>query len=662
MLRRRLAGGIPAANHKGGRGHSSKGSEGHLSLREVVENTAGPERSVVVVGVAGNYMEMLLNWANSVEKLGYGSRMVFIAEDAAAYAPLRERWPLQVVRIEEVQGALAVQQKDAKDVGFGSMFFDTICNYKPKYILALLNLNVSVLYNDVDMVWLQDPYKHFIGDLDVWLQEDSVAFRRMEEGLKDGLAQPRIGDWKYQICACFIMLRPTEAAKRLIVRWGAKVEEAARNRGGNDQQMLNAVIENRTGLDVKWAVLPVTSFPSGCLYFGDKRRCQGPHKDYLQAVEKSNASAVVVHNNWIKWRNRKKDRFKEYDLWSVPDEWNSSAALSVTQVVARAAGEARTVVAVQVTEDTVDFLPNWVASVTQHGYKDRILIIASDEAAYNDAVGRWPHHTVKGPDLAGIFVFGARHREDRVGSHDKLAYQVVSYLLALTMLKVTTFSNSVTHVWLGDPYPFLEGEFDLLVHENSPLSKGELRRIKDDGPGELIAVDAEHQLCTCLMHVRPTAGTTRLLEAWFKLLHAWGTSGRNPGVAQELFNQVLAEYSKYDVTVKVLSPLHFPSGCALFGGHPSAAYSQKYCRKGHKAYLLALKKGRAKTILANNNWIVGHDNIMQRFKEKGLWLLEGSGGNRSHKSRGARPRTPRLPRATSRSRRARRKSEITENV
>jgi len=148
-----------------------------------------------------------------------------------------------------------------------------------------------------------------------------------------------------------------------------------------------------------------------------------------------------------------------------------------------------------------------------------------------------------------------------------MAYHMPAYLLALTKLQMTVFYNSVSHVWLQDPYPFLEGDYDILVHEDSPSLEGALQRFKGGKKsiGEVITGEFRHQLCTCLLHVRPTAGARRLLGAWIDRLKASGTPDRNPGLAQAVWNEVLKEYSKYDVTVRVLSPLTSPLGASSLG-------------------------------------------------------------------------------------------------
>lgn len=43
---------------------------------------------------------------------------------------------------------------------------------RPRYLLEILELGYSVLYNDVDMVWLEDPFPYFKGNHDVYFTDD----------------------------------------------------------------------------------------------------------------------------------------------------------------------------------------------------------------------------------------------------------------------------------------------------------------------------------------------------------------------------------------------------------------------------------------------------------------------------------------------------------
>lgn len=46
---------------------------------------------------------------------------------------------------------------------------------RPRHLLQILELGYNVMYNDVDMVWLADPFPYLEGEHDVYFMDD-MAF------------------------------------------------------------------------------------------------------------------------------------------------------------------------------------------------------------------------------------------------------------------------------------------------------------------------------------------------------------------------------------------------------------------------------------------------------------------------------------------------------
>ncbi|KAF2582256.1 hypothetical protein F2Q68_00002506 [Brassica cretica] len=46
---------------------------------------------------------------------------------------------------------------------------------RPQHLLQIVELGYSVMYNDVDMVWLQDPFKYLEGRHDAYFMDDMTA-------------------------------------------------------------------------------------------------------------------------------------------------------------------------------------------------------------------------------------------------------------------------------------------------------------------------------------------------------------------------------------------------------------------------------------------------------------------------------------------------------
>lgn len=53
--------------------------------------------------------------------------------------------------------------------------FFNFTSRRPRHLLHILELGYSVMYNDVDMVWLADPFHYLEGNHDVYFTDDMAA-------------------------------------------------------------------------------------------------------------------------------------------------------------------------------------------------------------------------------------------------------------------------------------------------------------------------------------------------------------------------------------------------------------------------------------------------------------------------------------------------------
>lgn len=310
----------PRENSWEKRGDKDRG----YSLGEVVESIAGPDRTVILSTVTFNYVDFLENWYTTVDRLGYGGKVVFVADDEKAYWYLKKKWPRQVVSAAQMRerGESEATEGLSGDVtsSFDSPFFNSVVGRRPAHFLSLLRLNVSFLYSDIDIVLLKDPFPYFKGDFDLLVQEDTMSF----EGATTRFPQ----DWpawpakmhSHQLCTCFMFVRPTAGSRRLIGRWEqAMKEEVARTKKPvRNQQIWNDVVDAALPPDVSIGVLPVSKFPSGCTFFpwpAPPNCDKGQHRKFGQAWTNWSSIVVIVHNNWISGHAMKTKRFKAFGLW-----------------------------------------------------------------------------------------------------------------------------------------------------------------------------------------------------------------------------------------------------------------------------------------------------------------------------------------------------------
>lgn len=55
--------------------------------------------------------------------------------------------------------------------------FFNFTSRRPRHLLQILELGYSVMYNDVDMAWLADPFPYIVGDHDVYFMDDMTPVR-----------------------------------------------------------------------------------------------------------------------------------------------------------------------------------------------------------------------------------------------------------------------------------------------------------------------------------------------------------------------------------------------------------------------------------------------------------------------------------------------------
>lgn len=162
------------------------------------------------------------------------------------------------------------------------------------------------MYNDVDMVWLQDPFKYLEGRHDAYFMDDMTAIKPLDHS--HDLPPPGKKGRPY-ICSCMIFLRPTSGAKLLMRKWIEELRDQpwSKAKKANDQPGFNWALM-KTAHQVDLYLLPQAAFPTGGLYFKNKTW-----------VKETKGKHVIIHNNYIVGFEKKTKRFRDYGLWLVDD-------------------------------------------------------------------------------------------------------------------------------------------------------------------------------------------------------------------------------------------------------------------------------------------------------------------------------------------------------
>ncbi|RDX81076.1 UDP-D-xylose:L-fucose alpha-1,3-D-xylosyltransferase MGP4, partial [Mucuna pruriens] len=276
---------------------------GHYTLEQALTFVAN-NGSVIVCIVSQPYLPFLNNWLISITMQKRQDMVLVIAEDYASLDRVNNLWPGHAVLIPPVLDAEAAHK-------FGSQGFFNFTARRPSHLLKILELGYSVMYNDVDMVWLADPFPYLQGNHDVYFTDDMTAIKPLNHS--HDLPPPGKKGRPY-ICSCMIFLRPTDGAKLVLKKWieELQIQPWTKTVKSNDQPAFNWALM-KIAKEVDLYLLPQAAFPTGGLYFKNKTW-----------VKETKGMHVIIHNNYIVGFEKKTKRFRDYGLWLVDDHAHES--------------------------------------------------------------------------------------------------------------------------------------------------------------------------------------------------------------------------------------------------------------------------------------------------------------------------------------------------
>ncbi|KAJ7962498.1 Glycosyltransferase [Quillaja saponaria] len=234
---------------------------------------------------------------SSVAQQKHQDKVLVIAEDYTTLYKVNEHWPGHAVLFQPALDAESTQN-------FGSEDFINIASRRRLLLLQILDLGYNVMYNDVDMVWLADPFPYLQGNHDVYFTDDMAAVKPLNHSHN---LPPPGKEGRTNICSCMIFLRPTNGAKLEISKWIEELQIQPRSKAmkSNDQPAFNLAL-NKTAGEVDLYLLPQAAFPTGKLYFKNK-----------SWVQETKGMHVIIHNYYITGFRKKIKLFRKFGLWLV---------------------------------------------------------------------------------------------------------------------------------------------------------------------------------------------------------------------------------------------------------------------------------------------------------------------------------------------------------
>ncbi|KAJ8036096.1 UDP-D-xylose:L-fucose alpha-1,3-D-xylosyltransferase [Holothuria leucospilota] len=227
------------------------------------------------------------------------------------------------------------------------------------------------------------------------------------------------------------------------------------------------------------------------------------------------------------------------------------------------------------TSTNAAFLPfaqNWVEYARRIPNLPPIIIVAEDEIAY-DVMGKYPELTT---------VMSKRYRSptERLKylskEYIKLINKRPTYIKRMLEKNINVLFSDVDTIWLDDPFPYLGGNYDVILQEDQPKP-------------ELV-------YCAGFIYFRATEATKKFVEAWLKHLAKY----RNQKPDQKILNLELEKAQ--NLKTKVLNVELFPNGKNFF---------DRSWRSRH----------RVRPVIIHNNWVETLREKYERFDSLNLWLI-----------------------------------------
>ena len=221
----------------------------------------------------------------------------------------------------------------------------------------------------------------------------------------------------------------------------------------------------------------------------------------------------------------------------------------------------------------LDFFFNWLLQFKKLGVKCPLIVMAHDENAFNVLQNNptvYEHLSVVRSDNKPI-----KEAAD-FRSRDFIALNAERPQFILNHLKEgrNTLYVDADTVWVSSPFPHFTGEFDLWVQQDANM------------------------LCAGFMAIQSNNKTLRFIEHWRdEVIRVNATLNE-----QIVLNKIIRAYKSKKINLKRLDNKKFPDGNKYF---------DRYNETERKA-----------AVVVHNNYIVGHDKKLTRFRKHGLWLLD----------------------------------------
>ncbi|KAI9469298.1 nucleotide-diphospho-sugar transferase-domain-containing protein [Zychaea mexicana] len=251
----------------------------------------------VLIVAASNYgmRDHVYNWIESLKRTNEGDKFIMFCLDDQMYE--------HMVAAGYEKNAATIPDNwfhDQVEAGFEEYYskkYRIITHAKTLIVQQLLYLDVTVLFSDVDIVWLRPRMREFIHTFFQMRGQTHVAYQ--QEG-----SDQRV------VNSGFYMMRPSDVTKRLLAE---TIYLGDTNKDYTQQGAMNAALDhvdmNLRSTNV--VLLDVLHFPNGYVFFEN------------QWPQQHGVEPYMVHANYLVGDDKKK-RLQEYGYWYLDEQWLAS--------------------------------------------------------------------------------------------------------------------------------------------------------------------------------------------------------------------------------------------------------------------------------------------------------------------------------------------------
>ncbi|XP_033114782.1 UDP-D-xylose:L-fucose alpha-1,3-D-xylosyltransferase-like isoform X2 [Anneissia japonica] len=224
---------------------------------------------------------------------------------------------------------------------------------------------------------------------------------------------------------------------------------------------------------------------------------------------------------------------------------------------------------------------NWLESIKKLGIRPNIILVTEDEEAYEKLKSYKDSTTCirKGSLLQST---NKSKLVYDTPEYRKLVYRRPKYIYDELRKGKNVFFCDVDTFWLKDPFPYLVGDYDVILQRDVYFRPSYV----------------PIRYCAGMVYFRSSTSVIKFVNKWSQMTLKEKLDSKNND--QTIMNKLLKEAT---LKRKILTSHEFPNGQIYFNGTLSAA-------------------DRQKAVVVHNNWVTGHNTKVNRFRNAGLWLID----------------------------------------